>query len=483
MAKQADRILSHVLRVFSKYFLGLGVGLSLLSVLYGIVNYQAYYGDGAFFVFQNLMFKQIFYDGTYWRQSDIIFQLPALSLSLVSTKLFYDWAPSVFNFTYLVHPILSLIYCYWIVKRLRRPWLMLFPLASFGSATLCTLGFAVSSVPDALSFFWPAALLLLKEEGLEWFDFLQVLILLLALAFSYEADIALFLVLLLWQSYRVWRLYYFGQKHRVEVAVLTALAMGASWGFYRLFGPGVGDKNHFFDSFANLWEGARLLILYAGVLFPIAVLVLARSYRLKPLILFVLPIGYILMAGCSFRLEFYTSAFFLMRAFALPVAGVILMSLYAIEFNKDRVLTVFERPTEERSVLSMIVASILIIGAIFFGRGAHRNGLAINRLENMLAEKKSCFVVSQADYREKLGGDLSGWSLAQLSLIVQKSWPPAAIAFASDPLSMFSIYNNPCERIERGFLPIINQYEFAESKYPYLDFSRLRAKPKLGEKP
>ncbi len=124
------------------------------------------------------------------RFSTLLFQLPYhiadwLTLGNLSVKSSM-W---ILNSSYQFHPILSLILCYMVLKKVNKQEWIVFPLISFAMYTQNIMSFGIGVLQESTSFFWPLFLLIIFNKRLSVFQFLFSLPFVVLLNVSYEPSV------------------------------------------------------------------------------------------------------------------------------------------------------------------------------------------------------------------------------------------------------------------------------------------------------
>lgn len=105
---------------------------------------------------------------------------------------------ALFDFAYLMHPFVSLGVTAWILKRVNRLHLVVFPALSMATVTESTIGYPVGMVNFTLSLFWPLLALTVFRRPASKTELAVLIVFAVFMLFSYEPSMLAFAALQLY---------------------------------------------------------------------------------------------------------------------------------------------------------------------------------------------------------------------------------------------------------------------------------------------
>lgn len=415
---------SHPAARLSHALLAFAMTCAFGASVYSALAHRPMFLDGSFWYFNVLQGHQPFFDTAYLRLFGMVLHAPAVLLLKLFGGSATASAITALDLAYALHPWVSLLATYLILKRRGRTELCLFALLSFATATQSTIAFGVGVVPDALSVFWPLFALVITRQPTK-LDLFFIFLLSTALCLTYEASILFFLFLAIVVFLER------GKARSSRAALLLLFAVCVTWLSYRLLGPAAGTKQHFFFSIR------RKLGLFRGLcLMSLSGLIAAYCLRSRKL-LYATAVLVFLFAwfGVSARVfDLFVS--FDARTTAIPIATLIAALAYFLRDKLDRL---------PRADLVAFVSVTLLV-AVF--HDLYNTRFWRKRIAPVYALTEAydgCVYMPEAV--PHLGND---WALPYLSTLLQKEAGVTSIVFAR--LEDAFADKGPCEHFMDGYI-------------------------------
>lgn len=208
------------------------LAFSFISLFFAAYFERPTMHEGSWWFYVLLETKQFAYDSGLLRQADVFYQLPAwLWIKLFPDSLKVPYM--LLNFSYMLLPALFLVFnIYLCVVNKMKPVIPLLILSwyfAFFSAT----GLSVNCTASTVGYFWTIFILILKKEPRTWVEQGFIVLLYLALAFSYDMANLLLPLLLFLHLYNFYS--YRDTKSKVsEIILIVACGLCVFTHIYRL---------------------------------------------------------------------------------------------------------------------------------------------------------------------------------------------------------------------------------------------------------
>lgn len=452
---------------------------SLIGLVRSFLSLHLLLNDGAFWVLSVIGNESAYRDPHYWRLTDVLVQLPAvLALHLTPAAEKVTVALRTMNVCYTFHPLLSLAFCAIYLFWKKRPLLLVFPLASFGAATMMTLGYAVGVVPEALSCFWPLALAVFLRDEKSPVELGIVLSFSVLLALSYEASLLFFALLIAFV--------FCSTPRRTAIPVWAALGAGFAWTLYRGLGPTVGNRQFFFTSLARPWSS----VMFAAIALALTYAVTQTLVEWEKIPDRVLRRGsgaaygaiaaWVAFACLRRPGDFRPPFAYHYRVVAIPVAGMIGAGLGAALLlakwrNRQGLLRIErDRDLGRNAMLGAVIA--LAVGAAFMLKSDEIWRSAISEVTARVAQRQGCELFTWEDFREAFGRrGINAATFPYLTMLLQYPGQPHYIALVGTyPWVARSgkVIADPCERLAAGEFPEMPFPDFPSFGLDPLEFKR-----------
>lgn len=400
----------------------LGLAACVAALSYAAICHRPWFADGAFWYFRLVHNLSFVYDWPHHRYSEFLLQLPAvLALRIIGPDAF-PAAIRALDFSYTLHPIVSLIGCYLILAKKHRIELMLYPILSFAIARSSTHGFAVGSVTLALSFFWPLFLLALTSQHPSRRELAAIVTLTVGMLFTHEiTTLAIGLIFVL-------------SAIRSKQAVLTrilGLALIAKILLAAIAVISATDAFLFFDSLIRPWGNYRLIgaVLLASWIGAIA---LSSNPRLPE---FAGPS--VALAGSSVAFVWALVRVYTQGAFAFSlhatydgrttavILACILAGLSATGIGSSGL-----RRLQRHRMAAVAIALTLLTTTVHEAVLSERWRQGLLTVQTLLKQKSPCFTLSRAQFHTLLEPfNINGWNLPFISILSHKKRSITAVGF------------------------------------------------------
>lgn len=192
---------NHLLIIYLVSFLAL-----LSTFLYAFYTHRPLLGEAPTWYYQILANHLAIYDPQFTRYTDIVInQLPALAVLWMFGPAANPYAIKLLSFMYTMHPVMSLLICFYFLKKKKRLDLFPFSLVSALFASMPMLPLSIGMAALALSIFWPLFYLIILREPHVKKEYFAILLGLVGLLFSYEPVILLFALIVVVSAFRVYK--------------------------------------------------------------------------------------------------------------------------------------------------------------------------------------------------------------------------------------------------------------------------------------
>src|SRR5262245_38476998 len=124
-------------------------------MVFAALSHRPCMSDGASWYFRLLHYQELVRDLPHFRFVNFVPQWPALAAILALGPKALGFAKAALDFSFSLHPIVSIGVCALFLRRRGRLDLLVFPLLSLATATQSTIANATGTVPLSLSIFWP----------------------------------------------------------------------------------------------------------------------------------------------------------------------------------------------------------------------------------------------------------------------------------------------------------------------------------------
>ena len=331
------------------------------ALFWASFSHRALFADGSHFFFMVFDSRRLFWDPNYLRIFSSVLQIPSLVYMWLSPGSHSTTIPALlYDFTINLHPIVSLAFCFLILKKYQKLYFLYFPILSFSLCTQSLMGYPSLIIPETLSLFWPLFLLLLFRNGGSLLETLFLIVLTFCLAFTYEAAILFF-------ALNIFVLFFLPQNRGAKwESILLNLANFAGIGFmlWRLFGSHAGTKAPFLEALKfPILEGPFRMVGIIGLII-LGLIIFLFSYfpsaqkKIEPLIF---SLCAILVLFFSFRFWQISSAasfyhdIWIERTTVIPVAAAFAF-LLAIEAKKN----ISQQKSVQRCLALLTCVSLMI---------------------------------------------------------------------------------------------------------------------------
>lgn len=398
------------------------------------------FADGANWFFEFLRSKSLYYDYGFERYLDLVVQFPSYALlNLFDTSLSPGFYRIIWNLSYLLHPILSALVCWAVLKNDQDKSAKWIPLFGAATCTLPTIIFSVGVAPITLSFAWIAWALAVSEHRGKSNQVL-VAVCMGLLLFSYETVflLLLFFGLILFNKYR-------NTRERLFWAVFTlALSSGLVYLIASHSGPAT---DRFWASLPfsfSYWKIGCLLFI---ICLPLAGL----SWFKKGFIHIGALAGIFYLLYRNFdTIELWSSYNF--RTFSVPYT-LALMGLYQF----------FGRSNQELvKKIGILVSYATVFSSCALAFGGAKWDRSVDEVRSAIRSHVGCVYKSYEAY------GLTDLTVAKhfftpLSIVIQNKW-------SVDPLLLSPIMEEdwkieePCRLVGRKIKINNMEFRFGESK-------------------
>jgi hypothetical protein len=446
---------------------------SFAGIIYGVLEHGPLMHEGSVWFFEFLNKRQFYYDTSYFRQSDVLFQLPAW----LWVHIFPDditGTIKLLEYTYGLHGILSIVCTLLILVNRKREDLAPFFLLAWAVSSLSTLPFAVGIVPGALSAFWPLFALILFRRNSK-LEFAVILILQFFLAFSHESVFLLFLMLF---AVGWWRYQKRICRTKEELVLIFMNLAGFSWYVLRYLiiksefsvpgvaVPGIVSRTFIAPLLYDV-DPYRKFVIAVTVLLIAGAIFFRKYSKYQKKISVVLSLVILTLAFIFLPKAFFGWAGILWvrdaRTSAIPLAVIIAACILLFSQKPTNWMT-----TTFGKTFQALVFCMLVLATIFDIRVTRiwRDGLA--SMEQLM-EKPGCNFVRDETSQISLGGTtLRHYT----SLIIQRSWKPDRVLFYG---AGRKYDHNVCETYDADFVTYDTRRFPGRTPLIYFDFSKIIA--------
>lgn len=455
-----------------KYFLSscvwFGLFLNALTLLLGNLKYRFLMHDQLTFTYEALSGYYYNTDSAYHRNFHALLQGPALKISQwLSPGEYTGFFLRGVGLTYWAFPLLSLAFCFYLLKNYKKEHLFYFVLLSFSLVSMGALPNVGGLVADNLNIFWPCLILVCFSRRFELAELLMSLCGVFIFCFSHESSILLLAFLLPASILRSIK----DSEGRDYLQIFQCAALlGVFWIAYGVLNPNAGTSQYFVLDLLRPWSAPRLVSLC--LLLMLCGFVLCKLLGITRLLRISLAIVSIVGAYYFFQI-FKTSGSEIFwgevraRTTAEPLALLIAIVAFVSESYSDR--------WSFSNWAGSSPAAIFMTFCLIFS--ATCDFLSVRNWEKSLGVvskfgdfKQACIVMSEMDYQNKVGyagTNISTYVL--LSILMQKSKAPSHILFIQGDRSEKVDYC--CELLNRK----LNVYGHDQRELPahYFDFDPL----------
>jgi hypothetical protein len=234
--------------------------------LFAAFSNRPIYSEGAHWYYLILNSGEVLNDPRFIRHFNYILQYPAVLLlktfgNGVSQQILATYTLSFF---WHITPLVSLIYCYWLLRKKNNLSLMIFPILGVFCSVLPALPYAVALAIPSGSIFFCALLTFLHLKGVDYKDYVIAAAWLLLLSICYEPG-AIFFGLI--ASYHAYDLLLKKDKNKIYSIFVITLCLVAG---YILVSSILTDNeqqsNSFLQSLSSSLDGVRIFSFLSGLL-------------------------------------------------------------------------------------------------------------------------------------------------------------------------------------------------------------------------
>lgn len=439
--------------------------LSVFTLFTAAIFHRPFLGETSTWYYRLISEHRVFYDKAFYRYADSLLHLPSLFLVNISPD-FNIAAIYTLHFIYLFHPIVSLAFVHWILKKKGRPDLFLFPVLSFATATMPALGESITMAALALSIFWPLFFLILFRNSKSKRELVTILCLFAMQIFSYEPAILFFMI---FSGIALSDIFLFKKNSRAFNRLVIALSVaGTGLMTYVITSP---RRQHalpaFFESFKHNFDGYRTFCLFSLLLFiPLVSLVFLKRERVKKVTLTFLLGAFV--ANCFYFLSRQSDELwgpYVARTTAIPFGFFIAVFCYV--FFRKQQSSEWIGTAVGRAAVSMLTLMVLASSLYDWNLTKRWNQHAVI-FHNLVNDSAGCRHISKADMRADFAATPAYAFAAQSVLfqVLDKVDPIRTLIFFDDK----STQRNPCDNFEFGEFTA-NQGSSINIEKSYLKFS------------
>lgn len=175
----------------------------LLTFLYAAFTHLPLIGEAPHWYYSIISYGNVTFDALFTRYLDVLVnQLPALIISTFFGPESNAFVIQYLSFSYTMFPLISLLVCFLYLKKKNRLDLFAFAILSTLFASMPTLPLSVGMAALALAVFWPLFYLIILRQPRLVKEYLYIVLGLVALLFSYEPSILLFMLIIIVSIFR-----------------------------------------------------------------------------------------------------------------------------------------------------------------------------------------------------------------------------------------------------------------------------------------
>lgn len=388
-----------------------------LSALVATLLYRPMYSDGIIFFSWAIDTHSYGYDGRYLRHIYYLMQLPSVFIDKFLTFLPNNtvWSALAFCFSYGLHPVISMMGCYFILRKYRKVQYLVFPLLSYALITVPLMTYPSLTIQETISVFWPLFFLLSFSPLKSRLEIYGGLALSLLLAAGYETSVLFFIVN---ASILIIR----GQTGLLFISQI----LGGCWILFRLLGPNAGPNEAFLESFSvPLTEGFHFYT-FCGVMAVAALLLKPKKWLILPLIFLCLMTLYWGMKDVIFFPDTYLWQAFTDRTRATPLTSILALLAYWANAKKKEL-----RPLFYFCMFALVISCAYdILATYYYARG-------VSYAEKMANENEGCNIIPLADFEEQFAVQhaIKMWPFPLISVQPHKTLKPKSVFFVEDPVT------------------------------------------------
>ena len=435
----------------------LSILLTCIASFYAAISHRSLMHDGSSWFF-HILKQGFFYDHNYTRYFTLVLESPAVILLKFFPDIDIKWYLASLDFPFSFHSLISLFFCFLILKQKNRLEIFIFPMLSYATATLSTISFSVGIAPDSLSLFWPLLMLVLYRNPSSRNQYVWCLVLSTALMFTYEMSVIFFIIISLVQ--------YFKSRNSGKSSDWVLLIINCIGGFYctyRIIGPTSGNQNLFWSSLEKPLDPFRIFIILEIALFFILLWCLVKLPRmLVPKIVVTFSIAVALFYSYYFFLGYFTIYYgYYSRVTAIPVSAVIALGCIIVDLkylNIDYKNTVDLRG-RLLGLPVLLVSIVLFTGSLYDIKFTHKWNKVRNAFYEYYKDKTGCIETNEVH------GFHLDWSAPYTSIFLQQSRKIKWIVFARD-----ADKPNSCQLFADGYIHFVDEV-YRVDNHPYFDFS------------
>lgn len=385
--------------------------------------------DGGAWIYTILNSQWFRYDWPHKRFSSFLFQLPSvLTINLMPTAMGKEIAIDLFSFSYIFHPVISILICYFVLKKENKINLLVYPLLTFASVVLSSLFFGVGISNEAISYFWPLLFIVLKKEH-RYLQTLIVLILSLCLSYSYELSLGLLLLAFIANIFQVEKTI---ARKLSSLAILAGI-LNLLWIIIRINALKVAENN-FFNSFTQVWTTNLHLLLAMGVLFFISSYLADKGWRYFKKFFYLF--GIILLTysiDAVFRThnlgEVFMSSHYA-RTIVVPAGFTIALMMLIFEGYIPRIKPPLSMSSNVRELLLISTLLILNFGTVYNYVLTKHWSQGIKKLNREIAKHDMCFTMDKEYFdKEFVNTGITHWPLSFVTAALNEGFKLKTILF------------------------------------------------------
>ncbi len=405
----------------NRNFIFVSAGALILAFFYAFLSHRPMLGEGSTWYLHVLTHHKPFFDPVFFRFSDRLLQYP--TILLLKLGLSNQVGIYLLSFFYSMHPLLSLIFCWWFLEKKNRLELIYFPILSLVAATLPTLPLATGMAPDVLSIFWPVFFLVLLGDQRSLKDKLITISLLFALVFSYEPALLLFLVIALVAGLR-WLMKSDRSKFNILIFAFSIFSVCYFIFMIQRTPPEILDKHS--SWIFQQYDVFRIFGFFSFILFFLSAILSFQNQVFRRILnlFWIVLFSWFLYRFSNFDLgeNMFTgigpTSAFPARTTAVPVATLIGLSAVLHYFFSSPRYRLFV--SEKLNVSTHLICGIVLFGALCDAKTTLFWNQGLNYVKNVLVDKKGCDSIPIEEFAKKiLPSSIPDFSIAALSISIQ----------------------------------------------------------------
>jgi len=403
-----------------KKIIYLTIAVVFLIVTLQIVSLKAVNLDGSRWLF-NLLKGHFYTDDQFQRYTTLFLQVITSSLSsilpdqnrLVAIKY-------LFSFFYMAHPIISISFCYFFLKKNNRLHEIIFPIINYLALSLPGFSFAASSSIEAPSYLWPLVFILTNKANSKLMISLAMTISLLII-FTYLISIVFFVLLLLFLLFRKNEFC----KGSLPITVISLLVSSSFYLHKWIFLISQNKKSNLVNDIMSYTVDH---VLYTHLPFLILILTMVlffTFYKYFKLKLLLIIFHFLIFFICAYQIytnQFVFNAYFY-RILIIPLSASLLISFFIV---KIRNLPIF-------SLSALLFFTPPLLLGLYFDLNSSFTFLEIQKIiKKELAQDQVCSYIKAPIHKRFQELDYNTDFLVPHSIIFSDEFSPQKILVAKE---------------------------------------------------